>query len=103
MVADQKMHLARVLTFQSGDQVEQLVRTVAARRVTEWAVNDLLQDKMSSWVVGEVGFLDQTTEVLDIAVQIARGEYIDGALQDDDPAAPARRRTEGVDGALQRG
>ena len=101
VVADEEMDLARLLTFEGGDEVEQLVGTVAAGRVAVRPVNDFLQDEMPGRVVGEVGDPEQAAEVVDVAVEVAGDEDFGGTLQIDDAAAAAGRGAEGVGGSLK--
>ena len=95
------MHLARVLTFEGGDEVDQLVRSVAAGRVAVRPVDHFLQDEMPGRVAGEVGDPEQPAEIVDVAVQVAGDEDLGGALQRDETAAAAGRGAEGVGGSLE--
>jgi len=58
VVANQKMNLAWILTFEGGDEVEKLVRPISAGWIAMRPVDRLLQDELSRRIAGEVGDLE---------------------------------------------
>ena len=94
MIARQEVDAAGELARQRRDQVEQLVRLVAAGGIPERAVDDLLQNEVPPRVMGEVGLLHQRLEVAEVAVQIAADEHISGVSQCHDAAGAAGRGAE---------
>src|SRR5262249_475812 len=101
MVAEQEMHSRGKLTLQGRDQIEQLVRFVAARGIAMGAVNDFLQHEMAARLTAKVRFRQEGAKVLQVAVQVACGQHFGGIRKHDEAAAPARPVAEGANGALK--
>src|SRR2546426_974162 len=96
------MDLSRELALEPGDEIEQLVRLIAAVvGVAVGAVDDLLEDEMPPRMVGEVGPFEDRLEIADVAVQIAGGEDFLHVRQGDDTALTAGRGPERLSGAAQ--
>ena len=94
VVAQQHVDLSRVLALEGREQVEELVRLVAAARVGVLAVDDLLQDQVPARVLAEVGRLVDGLEVAQVAVQVAGDEHLVGVLKLDE-SAPCGRASAG--------
>ena len=56
MIAHQEMHLFRKLALQCRDEIEQLMRLVAAEGIAKGAVNHFLEDEMAPGMSSQVGF-----------------------------------------------
>ncbi len=77
------------------------MRFVAAGGVEERPVNDFLKHQVSAWLLRQVGPLQQSSEVLDVAMHIATDEQFVDVLQVDNPAAPAWRCAKGQQGSSE--
>jgi hypothetical protein len=97
------MHLLRELILECSEQIDKLVRLVAAFGVAELSVDELLQNEMSHRVMRKVGRLKHYLEVADVAVQIACHDYVAAVLEIDDMPAPARSRPNKRDGLAEMG
>ena len=64
---------------------------VAAARIAELAVNELLEDEMPPRMVGEVGVAEHDLEVGDVTVQVAGDEYLLAIRELEGVTAPAGR------------
>ena len=102
VVAQQEMDSLGELALQSGQEIHQLVRLIAAGGIAERSVDDLLQDQMAARLTAQVGAVEQATEIRNLSVQVAGNHHLGGVRQGHDPAAATRRRPEGCDGSRQR-
>jgi hypothetical protein len=86
------MDLARELVLERREEIDQLVRLVAAARVTELTVDHFLEDEMARRVVIEVRCAKEHLEVRHVAMQVARNNHLGAVLQLNDVPMPARSR-----------
>jgi len=97
------MNAVGVLTREGGDEIDELVRLVAAARVGMRSVNDFLQHEMPAHVGGEVGGLEKSAEIVEVAVQVATDEDVGGVEQGHEAAAAARLGAKSGGGSPERG
>lgn len=89
------MHLPRKLAFERGEEVDELMRLVAAGGIVKGTVNQLLQDKMPIRMRGQICLLEDEAEVFETPMQIARRENFAGGVDAYEVPVPTGRRAEG--------
>src|SRR5262245_56749772 len=99
VVAKQVVNLVRMLGLQRADQIDELMRLVAAGGILEGAVDQLLNDEVASRVPGEVSALQQPAEVLEVPVYVPADEDLVAVGEPDEPAGAARGGPERGEGA----
>ena len=100
MIAEQHVDLPGKLAFEGSEEIEQLVRLVAARGVLVRSVNELLKHQVTAGMFLQLRFLEHLAKVLHVAVQVAHDHDFAGFRQRHHPSSAARRVANGLNGLL---
>ena len=101
VVAEEHVDLVRELAFQCSQQVDELMRFIAAGRITEGAMDQFLQNQVSPRMRCQLGLFQQQAEIRQVPVQISRRQHLEGSFQVHNPAGgPAY--AEGLYGPVER-
>jgi hypothetical protein len=65
-------------------------------------MHNFLQDEMPARILGKIGPLKQATEIIHVAMEIARHHHVSGILYCNHPAPMARRCPKKLDGLVER-
>ena len=68
VIPQEKMDTGGKLAFEGGDEIEKLVRFVAALGILKRPVHHFLQHEMPLRLFGEVGDFEREAKILDVAV-----------------------------------
>ena len=91
VIAGDEVHLSRELVLERREEIDKLMRLVAALRIAKFSVNELLKDEVARRVIGQIGAAKHDLEVRDVTVQVAGNENLGAFLEMDDVPATTGR------------